>query len=134
MATNTTDLGRYLNEAHATETALVTTLQAHLAMTPPGSYRDLLRRHLDETRGHVAAVERRIDALDAGSGFVDAALGLVQTLVGQALALSKGPFDALRGTSLEEKLLKNAKDECATEALEIATYDAIEAVAKACGD
>jgi rubrerythrin len=40
----------------------------------------------------------------------------------------------LRGKSGEEKLLKNAKDECATEALEIATYDSLAVLARAVGD
>jgi ferritin-like metal-binding protein YciE len=125
---------RYLAEAHATETALITTLQAHISMTPGGSYRQLLERHLSETRRHAGAIERRLAALGAGSSPVTAAIGLVETVIGQALALGKGPIDLLRGGSREEKLLKNAKDECATEALEIATYDAIEAVARAAGD
>jgi ferritin-like metal-binding protein YciE len=54
--------------------------------------------------------------------------------VGQALALGKGPLDLLRGASAEEKLLKNAKDESATEALEIATYRALEHFAQRIGD
>jgi ferritin-like metal-binding protein YciE len=144
MATMTTDsdqleaarelLVQFLNEAHATETALVTTLQAHIAMTPRSSYRQLLERHLDETRGHAEAIERRLTDIGDGTGVVDAAVGLVQTVVGQVLALSKGPIDVLRGASGEEKLLKNARDECATEALEIAHYDGIEAAARAVGD
>jgi hypothetical protein len=40
----------------------------------------------------------------------------------------------MRGRSGEEKLLKNAKDECASEALEIATYEALQRVAEAVGD
>jgi ferritin-like metal-binding protein YciE len=127
-------LEQLLNEAHATEQALITTLQAHLAMTPPGPHRQLLDRHLTETRRHARAVAERLDELDARGGMVAAGTGLVRTLVGQALALSKGPLDLLRGGSLEEKLLKNARDECATEALEIATYDALEALAEASGD
>jgi hypothetical protein len=54
--------------------------------------------------------------------------------LGQGLALSKTPFDLLRGSSGEEKVLKNAKDACATEALEIATYTAIERLAQHVGD
>ena len=50
------------------------------------------------------------------------------------LALGKTPFDLLRGSGGEEKVLKNAKDACATEALEIATYTALERLAKAVGD
>jgi ferritin-like metal-binding protein YciE len=125
---------RYLAEAHATETALITTLQAHIAMTPGGSYRQLLERHLSETRRQAGTIERRLAALGAGSSPMNAAIGLLETVIGQALALGKGPIDMLRGGSRAEKLLKNAKDECATEALEIATYDALEAVARAAGD
>src|SRR3954463_14788455 len=117
---------QYLNEAHATEQALVRTLQAHAALTPRGPYRDLLEHHLEETRGHARAVERRLADLGAGSNLVSATLGLAQSVLGQVLALSKGPLDILRGHGAEEKLLKNAKDECATEALEIATYDGLE--------
>jgi ferritin-like metal-binding protein YciE len=123
-----------LNEAHATEKALVTTLQAHITMTPHGAYRTLLDRHLAETRRHARAIEERLDELGAGASVVSLSIGLVQTVVGQVLALSKGPLDLLRGGSAEEKLLKNAKDECATEALEIASYDALEALARALGD
>src|SRR3954465_12122919 len=121
---------QYLNEAHATEQALVRTLQAHVALTPRGPYRDLLEHHLEETRGHAGAVERRLRDLGAGSSLVGATLGLAQSVLGQVLALSKGPLDVLRGHGGEEKLLKNAKDECATEGLEIATYDALEALAR----
>ena len=61
-------------------------------------------------------------------------VGVVESVVGQALALAKTPFDLLRGSGGEEKVLKNAKDACATEALEIATYTAIERLAGAVGD
>ena len=125
---------QYLEEAHATELALVTTLQAHITMTPPGGYRALLDRHLGETRQHARAIERRLEELGARSDLLSAATGLARTLIGQVLALSKGPIDMLRGSGGEEKLLKNAKDECATEALEIATYDALEVAAEAIGD
>jgi ferritin-like metal-binding protein YciE len=136
MATDTdrAKLAQYLGEAHATEAALVTTLTAHLTITPAGTYRDLLQHHLDETRGHAAAIERRLGSFEDGEGLIGTAIGLVESVVGQVLSLAKGPVDLLRGTSRSEKLLKNAKDECATEALEIATYDSIEAVARAIGD
>jgi len=50
------------------------------------------------------------------------------------LALSKAPLDLLRGSGGEEKVLKNAKDAYASEALEIATYTTIERLAKAVDD
>ena len=60
--------------------------------------------------------------------------GVAEGVVGQVLAFAKTPLDLLRGASGEEKVLKNAKDACATEALEIATYTALERLARSVGD
>jgi ferritin-like metal-binding protein YciE len=125
---------QYLNEAHATEQALTRTLQAHVAMTPRGGYRTDLERHLRETRSHATSLQQRLEELGDSRSTVVAGVGVLQGLLGQALALGKGPFDLLRGASGEEKLLKNAKDESATEALEIATYRALEHFARRTGD
>jgi ferritin-like metal-binding protein YciE len=125
---------QYLAEAHATEQGLVTVLQSQIAMTPGGSYRDGLETHLNETRDHARRVQRRLDELGQGGNPLQAGVGLVQTIVGQAIALGKTPFDLIRGSGGEEKVLKNAKDACAAEALEIATYTAIERLARAVGD
>lgn len=124
----------YLSEAHATEQALVTVLQSQIAMTPGGSYRDGLESHLRETREHASRVQRRLDEVRPRSNPIRAGVGLVQSVVGQVLALGKTPLDLVRGTGGEEKVLKNAKDACATEALEIATYTAIEHLAGSVGD
>jgi ferritin-like metal-binding protein YciE len=125
---------QYLTEAHASESALVRVLQSQIAMTPRGTYRNGLETHLTETRTHAARVSRRLKTLDRSSNPFTAFVGLWEDLVGQTLALGKTPFDLLRGSSGEEKVLKNAKDACATEALEIATYTAIERLARAVGD
>jgi hypothetical protein len=61
-------------------------------------------------------------------------VGFWEDVLGQALALGKTPLDLLRGTGGEEKVLKNAKDAAATEALEIATYTAIERLSRSVGD
>jgi ferritin-like metal-binding protein YciE len=125
---------QYLNEAHATEQALVTVLRSQIAMTPRGSYRDALETHLRETRDHAARVQRRLDELGDGSNPLQIGVGLIETIVGQVIAVGKTPLDLLRGTGGEEKVLKNAKDACATEALEIATYTAIGRLASSVGD
>ena len=52
----------------------------------------------------------------------------------KAVALAQGPLHALRGTGEDEKQLKNAKTEYASEAEEIATYTAIATLAEALGD
>ncbi|MGZ6615772.1 MAG: DUF892 family protein [Solirubrobacteraceae bacterium] len=125
---------QYLSEAHASESALVRVLQSQIAMTPRGTYRTGLETHLSETRNHAARVSRRLKTLDQGSNPFTAFVGLWEDLVGQTLALAKTPFDLIRGSGGEEKVLKNAKDACATEALEIATYTAIERLARAVDD
>jgi ferritin-like metal-binding protein YciE len=125
---------QYLNEAHATEVALTRVLQSQIAMTPRGSYRSALETHLDETTDHADRVRRRLKELGEGASPLQAVVGAAETVIGQALALGKTPLDLLRGTGGEEKVLKNAKDAAATEALEIATYTALERLAKRTGD
>jgi ferritin-like metal-binding protein YciE len=127
---------QYLDEAHATEMALVRVLQSQIAMTPEGSLRAALERHLAETRDHARRVRTRSGELQSGArpNPLQPLIGLTEAVVGQAIALSKTPLDLVRGTSLSEKLLKNAKDDCAAEALEIATYTSIERLAAQAGD
>jgi ferritin-like metal-binding protein YciE len=125
---------QYLGEAHATEHALTRVLQSQIAMTPRGSYRSGLEKHLTETQGHADKVARRLSELGRSANPLMVVLGAAETAVGQALALTKTPLDLLRGSGGEEKILKNAKDACATEALEIATYTAIERLARDVGD
>lgn len=142
MSRSNEKIARYLREAHAAEVGLVTTLKSQIAMTPRGSYRDGLEEHLDETRTHAQRVQERLKDLGHGNGPLhaivsyplEAFVGFSETLISQALALSKAPVDLVRGSSGEEKVLKNAKDACATEALEIATYTALERLAINLGD
>src|SRR5437763_12899405 len=129
MTASEKKLRQYLAEARASEDALIRVLQSQIAMTPEGSYRSLLETHLEETRKHSERVGSRLTELGDGSNPLTEVIGFWESLIGQTLALSKAPLDLLRGASGEEKVLKNAKDACATEALEIATYKAIERLA-----
>ena len=98
----------------------------------------MLETHLrPKMRDHASRVgSRRLkELLDGGANPLMAVVGFWgRLLAGQALALSKTPFDLLRGSRGEEKVLKNAKDACASEALEVATYTAIERLARSVGD
>jgi ferritin-like metal-binding protein YciE len=125
---------QYLNEAHASELGLVQVLQAQIAMTPHGSYRDALEKHLGETRDHARRIDGRVADLGPGGNPFQTAMGWAEDALAQTFALAKMPFDLVRGSGGEEKLLKNAKDSCAAEALEIATYTALEHLARAVGD
>jgi len=123
-----------LNEAHASEIGLVRVLQSQSAMTPRGDYRSAVEQHLRETREHARRIETRVRELDGGDNPVQVVVGAAETVIAQALALGKTPFDLLRGTGGEEKVLKNARDAAATEALEIATYTSLERLATGVGD
>jgi ferritin-like metal-binding protein YciE len=125
---------QYLGEAHASEVGLVSVLRSQIAMTPRGSYRDGLEKHLGETQEHARRIRKRLDELGQGRNPVRVFVGFAETLISQSLALSKTPFDLLRGSGGEETVLKNAKDACASEALEIATYTALERLATSVGD
>jgi ferritin-like metal-binding protein YciE len=125
---------QYLSEARASEDALVRVLQSQIAITPTGPYRSALEKHLNETRRHAARIADRLEVLGAGSNVLMTVVGFWEDMIGQALAFGKTPLDLLRGSGGEEKVLKNAKDACAAEALEIATYTAIERFARAVDD
>jgi len=125
---------QYLNEAHATEVGLTRVLQSQIAMTPRGSYRSGLEKHLTQTRDHAERVQRRLSDLGSGNNPLQVAVGAAGGVIGQVLAFAKTPVDLVRGSGGEEKVLKNAKDACATEALEIATYTALERLARSVGD
>ena len=125
---------QYLSEAQASEQALIRVLQSQIAMTPRGAYRTALEQHLRQTRGHADRVGERLRVLGQNGNPLTAVVGAVESVIGQALALGKTPYDLLRGSGGEEKVLKNAKDAAASEALEIATYTAIERLAQSVGD
>jgi ferritin-like metal-binding protein YciE len=125
---------QYLGEAHASEMALTRVLQSQILMTPKGRYRSALESHLRETRDHAKRLELRMAALGKGRDPLQSIVGFAESTVGQVLALGKAPLDLIRGSGGEEKVLKNAKDTCATEAWEVATYTALERLARAVGD
>lgn len=137
-------LVQYLNEAYSKEKELELSLQAHIAMTTLAdrkAYRKRLQEHLRETKSHAKQLERRIKQLGGGPGALSAPREAAATGAGKAAAVvkgqvaaAKGPLHALRGTSDQEKLLKNAKTEYFNEHEEIATYTAIETLAEAVND
>lgn len=126
-------LVQYLVETHGKEQELETSLNAHIEMTTKMPYKKRLRKHLTETRDHAKRLERRIKQL-GGADEIGKAGSKISTVAEKTVALAKGPVHALRGTSDEETMLKNAKTEYFNEAEEIATYAAIEALAEKVGD
>lgn len=130
MTTARDTIVQHLQEAHALELALLRTLRAHRATAPSGAYRSALDDHLLETRGHAEALARRLRELGRAPRRVAPARRLAERLG----ALGGMGLARVHGSSADERALRNAKDECASEALEIATYDALEALARRAGD
>jgi ferritin-like metal-binding protein YciE len=125
---------QYLNEAHALESGLVQVLRSQIAMTPEGPYRSGLEKHLRETQAHADRVKARQGELASAANPFVAGVAFMEDVAAQTLALWKAPLDLMRGATVAEKVLENAKDACAAEALEIATYTALEHLARAAGD
>ncbi len=133
---------QYLNEAYGKEKELETALAAHITMTTRDAYKKRLKEHLKETKAQAKGLERRVKQLGGkaeaapapGPDVVQEAAGAVVSAANKAVAVAKGPMHALRGTSEQEKMLKNAKTEFFNEAEEIANYNAIETLAEAVGD
>jgi len=135
---------QYLNEAYSKEKELEVSLQAHIGMTTlteRKAYKKRLQDHLKETRSHSKQVERRIKKLGGTPGILDSPVEAIASGAGKVAAVAKGqvaaakgPLHMVRGTSDQEKLLKNAKTEYFNEHEEIATYSAIETLADAVGD
>jgi ferritin-like metal-binding protein YciE len=142
---NTRDakLIQYLNEAYGKERQLETALAAHAKMASSRApYKKRLQEHHKETKAHARQLKARIKKLGGTAEEVDLpgpdavaeVAAQAQTVARKGAALAQGQLHALRGTSDEEKLLKNAKTEYTNEAEEIATYTAIEALAESVGD
>src|SRR5947207_12273921 len=133
---------RALNEAQAAEQDLAQVLQSQIAAAPRGRYRKGLQTHLRETRDHAARIEARLSELERRGNAVQIGIRMLENAVGQGFAMGRAPFellgkaplDRLRGSGGPEKVLDDAKDACATEALEIATHTGIEGLASSIGD
>ena len=124
---------QYLNEAYGKEKELETSLEAHIAMTTRAPYKKRLQQHLKETKTHSRQLEKRIKQI-GGRDAVSELASVVASAASRAAALAKGPLHAIRGTSEQEKMLKNAKTEYWNEFEEIANYTAIETLAESVGD
>jgi ferritin-like metal-binding protein YciE len=134
MSSATETLIEYLREAEATEQESLSLLEGHVRGAPPGPYRSAVRRHLDETRRHAHQVGERLTDLGASRNPFSAAVNLGEAVVGRALGLALAPVNLLAGRTSPDQLLRDAQDEIAAEAREVAVYVALERLAEAAGD
>lgn len=127
----------YLRLAYAQELAQVRTLQAHSGMAAEGGLKKDIKHHLTETARHARLIRDRLGELGylESESTIQRALGTVQSIAAQSLALAKGPIDIFRGKGdAGETMLRNALDDAAAEEREIATYIALGSLAEGVGD
>ena len=125
---------QYLAEAHASELGLVQVIQAQSAMTPHGKLSGRTRQASRRDPRSRASDRATVGRSRPSANPFQTAMGWAEDALAQTFALAKTPFDLIRGSGGEEKVLKNAKDACASEALEIATYTALERLARSVSD
>src|ERR1700750_127090 len=118
LTTRDAKLIQYLNEAYGKEKELETALQAHIKLAKRPPYKKRLQDHLKETKAQSKGLERRIKALGGkaeraalpvsvpGPAAGAEAATAVTAAATKALAATKGPIHALRGTGESEKQLK----------------------------
>lgn len=121
---------QYLHEARAAELGQRRELQSQIGVTPPGRYRTVLERHLKQTIRHGNRIGDRLAELGETRGPLQVGLDTASTLADQLLSIGRAPFELVRGPGGEERVLRNARDTCAAEAIEIATYTALERLAR----
>lgn len=116
-------LNTYLADVHALEGQSKKLLEKSREMDLPEALSAAIGRHLDETEGHLEAIERRLDDRGAApSGLKDAALRLG--------ALNWGVFFAAQ----PDTSAKLAGFAYAVENLEVAAYELLLRVARRAGD
>ncbi|WP_409467462.1 hypothetical protein [Streptomyces sp. HC307] len=140
MAVATDMLVPALREVREAKESLADRFKAHLTVTPPGEYREVLERRMGDARGHVYRIDERLATLQP-RGVVPTVLGNAWRLTEQAARL---PIDVAmsvpsvvfrgRGTASEQQLLKNAEDEYAVTALAVAVCRAAERIAQEAED
>ncbi|NGO06763.1 hypothetical protein G5C60_03560 [Streptomyces sp. HC44] len=139
MAVMTKTLAPALEDARQAHTAVLDRLRADAAVTPPGPYRQMLERQLDDVQDSVQRIERHVrDRRPRGllggtvgmAGFAartTVRVAMLPLTIGQRIVtgMLRGP-----GPADERRLLRNTEDEYATAARALATSRAGEVLAE----
>jgi ferritin-like metal-binding protein YciE len=116
-------LVKHIDEAVAMENSVVRMLDAMISTTDDPEIKQKLQRHKAETEAHKTRMEKRLEAHGESPSIAREAAGVLG-------ALMKSVTDLARG----EKAGRNARDAYATEAMEIASYQLLERIARKAGD
>ncbi len=124
----------YLSEAHTAQLTLARMLRGHIAMTPQGEYRRTLESHANGAERDAERLRGRMTTLGVRRGPVQAGMQTVHSVLELAWSLGTAPLSILRGQSEQQQLVDNVRAERAAAEHAIATFDALEALARELGD
>jgi hypothetical protein len=140
MAVMTDALVPALEDAHEAHAALVDRFRADVTTTPPGPYRQMLERQVDDVQDSLQRIEDHVRELRPRSGIVGDTVDIARSVSRSAvrtvtLPLSIGSTlvrEVLRGRRPddERRLLRNAKDEYAVAARALAACRAGRSIAE----
>jgi ferritin-like metal-binding protein YciE len=116
-------LVKHIDEAVAMENSVVRMLDAMISTTDDPEIKQKLQRHKAETEAHKTRMEKRLEAHGESPSMAREAAGVLS-------ALMKSVTDLARGA----KAGRNARDAYASEAMEIASYQLLERIARKAGD
>jgi len=131
---------KYLNEAYGKEKQLETQLQTQAGLAKRSQLKKGFQEHLRVTKAQSRGLAKRIRELGGKAetgpdlGPATGVASAAANLANRAVAASKGPASALRGTSEADNDLRMVRDSLWHEAEEIAHYNTIEAVSNELGD
>jgi ferritin-like metal-binding protein YciE len=116
-------LVKHIDEALAMENNVLRMLDEMIETTDDAEIKTILQRHKAETEAHATRMRKRLEAHGESPSTVREAGGVLG-------ALMKSVVDMARG----EKAGRNVRDGYATEAMEIASYQLLERIARKAGD
>ncbi|GAB2456146.1 hypothetical protein [Streptomyces incanus] len=144
MAVMTDALVPALEDARQAHEALVDRLRADVTVTPPGPYRQMLERQVDDVQDSLQRIDHHVRDLRPRSGLVGDSVDIARFISRSAVRTAMLPLtigstlvtDMLRGRrpNDERRLLKNAEDEYAVTARALAACRAGQSIAEEARD
>jgi hypothetical protein len=144
MAVMTDALVPALDDAREAYEAVVDRFRADVTITPPGPYRHMLERQLDDVQNSLQRIEHHVRELRPRSGLAADTLDIARFISRSAMRTAMVPLtigstiltDMLRGRQPndERRLLRNAEDEYAVTARALATCRAGQSIAEEARD
>ncbi|GAP47653.1 hypothetical protein [Streptomyces azureus] len=144
MAVMTDALVPALEDVREAHEAVIDRFRADVTITPPGPYRQMLERQVDDVQNSVQRIEHQVRELRPRSGLVGDTVEIARSISRSAVRTAMLPLsigstfatEMLRGRwpNEERRLLRNAEDEYAVTARALAACRAGQSIAEEARD